>query len=328
MPVVPDVHAAARRPAWRFSTDGVRPPERLAYWKDAICTAFVRLDLQCDPRLPFRAELSARLWPRFDCIDVRGSAQRVARSERLLDEDHAESLIVMRQRSGSCIAVHDGIETRIGPGELTFVDSRRPYALHFPEPFSQTVFRVPAQVLEQRMGRRAVRDWRGICGASAVGRLARQALDDLVGEERESVAMPLSSIALDLLALALSEGTPAVAPAPRLATLRVSWAKAYVLDNLRDPALGPRHVAERQGVSTRLLQRLFAAEGGSLADFIVEQRLLRCRAALEDRAQAGRSITEIALSWGFNDPAHFATAFRRQFGCTPSDARAGRATRG
>jgi AraC-like DNA-binding protein len=327
MPGLLDPSSAPRRPEWKFSTDAVRPGQRLAYWKDAICSAFVRLDLQCDPRAPFHAELRARPWPRFDCIAVGGSPQRVARDERLLDEDHAESLIVMRQRSGRCIARQDGVETPIGPGELTLVDSRRPYALDFPEPFSQTVFRVPASLLEQRVGRGAVRAWRGACGASPLARLAREALDALGQEARESVALPLSSIAFDLLGLALADGQPDAAEPARLATLRVSWAKAYVLDNLRDPALGPRAVARRQGVSPRLLQRLFAAEGTSLGAFIVEERLLRCRAALEDPLQARRSITEIALSWGYNDPAHFATLFRRRFGCTPSDVRAGRSTR-
>ena len=134
------------------------------------------------------------------------------------------------------------------------------------------------------------------------------------------MALPLSTIAFDLLALALAEDLPA-ATAPRFATMRVAWAKAQAMDNLHDPDLSPQAVAERQGVSPRLLQRLFAAEGESLAGFILEQRLQRCRDALRHPAQAHRSITEIALAWGFNDPAHFSRVFRRRFGLTPRDWR-------
>jgi len=77
-------------------------------------------------------------------------------------------------------------------------------------------------------------------------------------------------------------------------------------------------VAARQGISLRLLQRHFAAQGESLAAFILEQRLQRCRDALGDPTQARRTITDIALSWGFADSAHLTRTCRRMFGIAPS----------
>ena len=106
-----------------------------------------------------------------------------------------------------------------------------------------------------------------------------------------------------------------------MATLRVRWAKAHALEALRDPDLSPKRIAERQGVSPRLLQRLFAAERSSLADFIAEQRLLRCERELRDPLHSARSITDIALSWGFNDASRFAKVFRRRFGESPREMR-------
>jgi AraC-like DNA-binding protein len=314
---------AAAPPRLRFSTDSVRPARRLPYWKETICEAFVRLDLDCDVNLPFHAALEARHMGRFDCIQVSASAQRVSRSRRLVDQDHSDNLILMRQRQGDCITLQGGLETHLRADGLALVDSRHPYTLQFPRDFSQTVFRVPAGILDHRLGRAAL----GTTGCvllpgTALGRLACQALDQLEGEPRESVALPLSNIALDLLALALAEAAPDAATTPPMATMRVTWAKAQVLDNLRDPGLGPQAIAGRQGVSLRLLQRLFAADGESLGSFILEQRLQRCRDELRHPAQSSRSITEIALAWGFNDPAHFAKAFRRRFGIAPRDYRA------
>ena len=134
--------------------------------------------------------------------------------------------------------------------------------------------------------------------------------------------MPLSAIAFDLLALALAQSLPATASLPRMSAMRVAWAKAHVLDNLRDATLEPLGVAARQGISLRLLQRHFAAQGESLAAFILEQRLQRCRDALGDPTQARRTITDIALSWGFADSARFSRAFRQRFGHAPSEGRA------
>jgi hypothetical protein len=48
----------------RLSTDTVKPSDRIAWWRDAICSTFVRLDLECDPRSPFRCELGIQPAPR------------------------------------------------------------------------------------------------------------------------------------------------------------------------------------------------------------------------------------------------------------------------
>ena len=313
--------AADNLPVTRFSTDALAPARRVAYWREAICETFVRLEFDCDRSRPFHASLACRPLPRFACIAVDASAQRVRRSASLVAGDREATLIVMLQRRGECIAVQDGAEVRLRSGEVAMVDSRRPYALAFPGEFSQTVVRVPVATLEERCGRAATTGARLVRTESSLGRLAVQALDELGRESRASVALPLSTVAFDLLALALGETVP-VHPAPtRMATMRLNWAKSQVLAELQDPDLRPQAIAERQGISLRLLQRLFAAQGESLADFILEQRLRRCSEALRDPAFAGRTITEIALSWGFGDSAGFARAFRRRFGMAPREWR-------
>ncbi len=308
-------------PVTRFSTDAVAPAARAAYWREAICETFVRLEFDCDRTRPFQANLACRPLSRFACIAVDASAQRVRRSAALVAEDREATLIIMLQRRGECVAVQDGTEVRLRSGGVALVDSRRPYALAFPDAFSQTVIRVPAATLEQRCGRAATAGARLVPTESSLGRLAVQALDELGREPRAAVALPLSAVAFDLLALALGETAPADGPPPRMATMRLSWAKAQVLAELRDPALRPQANAERQGVSLRLLQRLFSEQGECVADFILEQRLQRCSEALQEPSNAARTITEIALSWGFGDSAVFARAFRRRFGVAPREWR-------
>src|SRR3954447_12728057 len=117
---------------------------------------------------------------------------------------------------------------------------------------------------------------------SALGRLTFTAIDEVAREPRDSVVAALSTVALDLLALALLESRGPDEGAPRMAALRVRWALATAVEFLREPQLTARSIAARQGVSPRLLQRLFAAEGTSLSDFILEQRLLRAAGDLRD----------------------------------------------
>jgi AraC family transcriptional regulator, positive regulator of tynA and feaB len=53
----------------------------------------------------------------------------------------------------------------------------------------------------------------------------------------------------------------------------------------------------------------------------LENRLEACRKALRD--QPGRSISEIAWGWGFNDLSHFTKSFRARFGLSPREWRRG-----
>ena len=233
-----------------------------------------------------------------------------------MSDDPAESLIVMLQRQGDCIAGQDGREIHLPPGSLAFLDSRRPYELHFPAAFRQTVVKVPARMLEHRLGALSTYTSRPVAAACRPGRLARMAIAELSREKRDNLVLPLADIAFDLFGLALAEVVRRAPGAPSLARMRVQWAKAQIRSCLRDPGLSPAAVAAQQGVSLRLLQRLFAAEGSSLAGHIAEQRLLRCRDALCDPSQSRRSITDIALSWGYSDASHFSTSFRRRASMT------------
>jgi len=65
----------------------------------------------------------------------------------------------------------------------------------------------------------------------------------------------------------------------------------------------------------------FAETGGTIAAHIRARRLARMRADLADPRLAGRTVTEIALAWGFSDPAHASRAFRRAYGTSPSGFR-------
>jgi AraC family transcriptional regulator, positive regulator of tynA and feaB len=306
-----------------FSTDAVAPLQRYSYWREAVCSTFVPLDVRCDKRLPFQSELYVRPVAGFDLIAVRGSAQQVRRGSRLIDTDRSECLIVMSQSRGTGVATQGERESRLHPGSLTLLDSRRPYTLQFPADFEQTVLKVPLTQLARCGGGRAIASRvPSIQAQSRLGALAHQTIKALAAECSPSNALILGTMALELLVLALDDADDdGVEPPARMETLRVTWARAHIAASLHDPALGPASVASAQGVSLRLLQRLFARQGLQIAECITAQRLQRCRAALQDPAQAGRSITDIALAWGFNDSGHFSKAFRRRFGISPSQSR-------
>ena len=79
------------------------------------------------------------------------------------------------------------------------------------------------------------------------------------------------------------------------------------------------------GVSARWVQLAFARRGTTLGAHLLEQRLQRAarRLAGPDGVPVGR----LALELGFNELSHFCRSFRRRFGCSARDWRAGRTPR-
>jgi AraC-like DNA-binding protein len=99
----------------------------------------------------------------------------------------------------------------------------------------------------------------------------------------------------------------------------------FIDRNLGSPDLGPGRIARRFRCSRAHLYRIFARRGLTIAGYIREIRLQRCRAALETRRLRGEQIGSVAWRFGFDNPVYFSRLFRRRFGMTPTEAGLGEA---
>jgi AraC-like DNA-binding protein len=127
----------------------------------------------------------------------------------------------------------------------------------------------------------------------------------------------------DLVALVLgaTRDSAELAQDRGLRAARLAAVKTEVIANLSRLDLSCDVVAESQGISASYMRKLFAAEGTSFVDFVLEQRLLRAHRMLSDPRFAQRTISAIAFEVGFNDLSYFNRTFRRRFDETPSDVR-------
>ena len=88
-------------------------------------------------------------------------------------------------------------------------------------------------------------------------------------------------------------------------------------DRLADADLSSALLAGELNVSVRTLHRAFAAAGEPVAAYIRRRRLEQAR--MELAARPGRpDISVVAARWRFADSSHFARAFKKQYGQTPS----------
>jgi AraC-like DNA-binding protein len=107
------------------------------------------------------------------------------------------------------------------------------------------------------------------------------------------------------------------------AAARLELALAYIKTHFDRPGLSVSAVARDQNMSPRYLQRLIETTGSTFSERMHELRLQRAYALLTDTRYRDDRISDIALRAGFSDIAHFNRSFRRRFGDTPRNIRAG-----
>jgi AraC-like DNA-binding protein len=96
----------------------------------------------------------------------------------------------------------------------------------------------------------------------------------------------------------------------------------FIEEHLLDLDLSPARIAKAHFISTRHLQEIFKMHGATVTGWIRHRRLERCRRALRDPRNEGRSIAAVAAESGFTDAANFSRAFKREFGVSPRALRA------
>lgn len=248
-------------------------------------------------------------------------------------EDRADDILVSLPFKGRSVFTQGGTEVLLDPGHFALLKISDPFSIsiasqHSGAEFLQYSAIVPGPMLRLRVPRidkycdKAIRV---TAGAGAI----MSSLFELVVREgdalSEAQARAFGEIMVDTIANCVRE-------APELSRLRVesrrhSYARVrddaeyFIKSNLSNSTLGPALVAEHCKVSTRYLNEVFASASMTVVSFIRETRLDRCREALLSPELSDRSVFEIALRWGFNDPAHFSRAYKARFGKAPREDR-------
>ena len=116
-------------------------------------------------------------------------------------------------------------------------------------------------------------------------------------------------------------GEAGQAGASGIRAARLHAIKSDILENLRQRSFSIHGVASRHGITVSYVRQLFAAEGITFTEFVLQKRLAAADLMLRDPRYAGRSISAIAIEAGFGDVSYFSRIFRRRFGKRPSELR-------
>lgn len=296
------------------------PRSRLDYFRHVVADTFVPFDLRVDADHGLNAQLLTGNVGTLDVAMVTAPPLKAFRTSKLIRVSDPEVFKLEVPVRGHTVFAQGDREAPLDPGDFTLLDLSRPcrlvdrgdehgnVAVKFPHsalplPYDE-VGRLTAVPISGRHGL-------GATISSLTRHMARR-LES--GNPTEGVR--LATALTDLLIVALAERldrSATLAPATYRRALLAS-VQAFIDQRLADPALSPRVVAAAHHISLRYLYKLFDNQPTSVAGWIRERRLERCRGDLVDPALGDRSVSAIAARWGFTDPAHFSRTFRASYG--------------
>lgn len=308
-----------------FLATDYHPRDRLASWYDVASKVYAGHDCNLDRSIMFDISIEASKLGDIETSILQSSPVHFVREQRHIKDGAAAHCFLCRQQEGSALWRQGGRECRTHPGDLTIVDAQRPYELALIDKGTILVLKVPMRAITQRIGPTIGLTAIAVPAASSLGGLASgflAMLPDRLPIAQESAAASIADHALDLFAMALlAETSGARAMLSSAKETGLAALRAAIDRNLSDASLNAGLVAKAAGISVRYASQLLSEQGTSVARYILDRRLEECRRLLGDPDQLHRSITEIALSWGFSDPSHFGRRFKRAYGMSPSEYR-------
>ena len=250
---------------------------------------------------------------------LTASRHRVVRTPNYARRDNDGFLKVALQIKGTSSFEEGGRTVVLSPEEWSIYDTTRPYTVIVPQGTETLIALVPRDSVATprlRLDNLMVRKFPGRTG---MGRLAYQfmisAFDEIpiiTPQAEWEIAGAIGHL-IRLTMLDASEIRSDV-------SLREVWRdriKAHISAHLCDPEVSIDQIAGAMNCTKRYVHKVFQCEGASVSESILRMRLARCQEDLCNPARSRNSITDIAYSWGFNNPAHFSKTFKDEFLISP-----------
>lgn len=310
------------------TTDHVKPRERAPVWREWIWQHFGGLESDFYGDTEFDGYMASSHAGDVILTHLEANRHRVVRTQDMARASEADYLKIVAPVRGRAGVAQLGRQAWVSPGAWTIYDTTGCYAVDNPERVAHLIVMLPkAQVMERglRLENLMARDVGGASGISRVALATMRSTYQELPHMSADAARGAGELIAQLIRLSLIElsGQQTALTQREILKDRI---RDYVALNLRDPALSVEHIAQALNCSKRHLHNAFTGDDDTLASHILRLRLEACIRELQQTGPLARPITEIALSWGFNNLSHFSRVFRDHSGQSPSEFRQTAAT--
>ncbi|MGE3989070.1 helix-turn-helix domain-containing protein [Pseudorhodoplanes sp.] len=298
-----------------WSTKDAGPGMGLSYWIEAICEAFLEMKADGD-RENFAAQLTKFQFGPIDLNFVDTDPQEVWRTRAAIARSRENFFYLLYMHGGHMRVAQGDREAVIAPGNCLLVNSREPYRFSLPDRNHCLSVQIPQRWLRTWLPHADDATIITLADHSPWGATLASALGNLRRDSLDRIALPFGVVADQIgamLALATGKHEPMT---PQGASLLRRLTRT-IAEQSSDPAIDPASIAAAHGISKRYLHLVLAQGGLSFGAVLIETRLNRAKALLEDRRFARIPIADIAWRSGFSNPSHFARRFRQRFGSAP-----------
>lgn len=303
-----------------FDTSRVQVADRAGYWARALSSLCG--DLHADPlgNNCIDGHIDLGSISRLQLCRIEVSRHRVALPASWLSHAPHDVVKILFQTQGSFQFTQEGHQVTVGPGDCFAYDVSRPHEIVSSELSKHEVAVIPSAVLRQRgvpLDRLHLRCMSARSGAARLAHEFMVAAMEELGALSPDSEPGVADALLDMLLLPFSRSPDQAIDrsAPAVLKRRV---KAYINEHLTEPELNIEQISDALQCSKRYLHMSFKDEPVGISEYIWQTRLEKCRRELETAKINGRSVTDIAFSWGFSSSSHFCRLFKQKYGAPAS----------
>ncbi len=305
----------------KWQTIDYEASDQLDAWREKLSSVYGLWNLTTPGADRFHAEVTVHAAGKLQVVNcLCDPCGAVKKRTTASDRDILAIQVVVSGREH--FTIDDGKKV-LGPGDVLIWNTTRPMAFEVIEKMHKISLLMPLARLRHWLPQ----SWYSIENMAPSGSSAARLLGSFVNSMRPEDGTDilgdsdaLTEAAIGIIVGALG-GEKRPADPASLKDVQLLRVKRYINGHLDDPELSPAQIANANRISLRYLHWLFATAEISVLQYVIRERLLRCRRELLNPMMAKRTITEIAYSWGFQNSTHFSRRFKGEFGVSPHELR-------
>ena len=307
-----------------WSSDGLPQRDAIREWRDWAASTIAPIEVEVFDTQSFSARWINHGIGQLRLLHLHAPAQRVTHTGKEGSAGPAAPTIqLVYSRKGIMKTRMAGQRFTLEPGQFVLLDNTRFYQMEMATEHECLDVMMPQAWLEKHLPDPGALLAIPVDTKSGWG-APLGALLETMAEGLDDVPLPRSLLAEQIGSL-LSLATGFHEPSEN--TRHRGQLARRILHNIEsryaDPELSPEVVADQCGISKRYLQTLLAGSGTSFVQELNATRLDRASDILIDPRAKGLAIADVAYRSGFLDAGYFTRLFRKRFGITPSQWRAG-----